>query len=114
RALRVRVAGRALDARVVGAEAVLALLAVDQRIGKTGDVPRGLPHLGMHQDGRVEALDVLARVYHRAPPALLDVLLQLYPERPIEHQGALVALDGTRARGHRGPRRGPLDRKGTR
>src|SRR5687768_16454461 len=41
--LPVRLAGRALDARVVRSEAVLALPAIDQRIGESRNVARGLP-----------------------------------------------------------------------
>ena len=38
---------------LVGAEALLALLAVHQRIGEAAHVAGGHPHLGVHQDGRV-------------------------------------------------------------
>ena len=92
-ALRVRLAGRALDARVVGAEAVLAVPAVDQRIGEAGDVARGLPHARVHEDGGVETLDVVARVDHGAPPALLDVLLELDAERAVVPHRAQAAVD---------------------
>src|SRR3989449_3905762 len=51
----------------------LAVLAIHQRIGKPRHVTRGFPYLGVHQDRRVQAFDVLAIVDHRAPPALLDV-----------------------------------------
>ena len=92
-ALRVGLAGRALDARVVGAEAVLAVPAVDQRIGEAGDVAGRLPHPRMHQDGGVEALDVVARVDHRVPPAVLDVLLELDAERAVVPHRAEAAVD---------------------
>src|SRR3989449_2991913 len=91
--LRGRLAGGALDAGVVRAEPVLAMLAVDQRIGESRDVPRRLPYLGVHQDGGIEALDVVALVNQRAPPALLDVLLELDAERPVVPHGPEAAVD---------------------
>ena len=92
-ALRVRLPGRALDPGVVGAEAVLAMPAVDQRIGEARHVTRRLPHPRMHQDGRVEPFDVVPRVDHGPPPAVLDVLLELDPERPVVPDRAQTAVD---------------------
>ena len=80
--------GSSLDPGVVGAKPILALLAVDQWIGESRDVPGRLPDFRMHQDGRVQSLDVLALVDHRPPPPLLDVLFELdaqwaiVPDRP--------------------------------
>src|SRR5205823_543573 len=85
--------GRALDAGVVGAEPVLTLLAVDQGVGEPREVPRCLPDFGMHQDGRVESLDVFPLVHQRTPPALLDVLLQLDTERAVVPDGPEAAVD---------------------
>src|SRR2546425_950220 len=91
--LRVGLTGRAFDPRIVGAKAILALLAVDEWIGESRDVPRRLPHLGMHQDRGVQALDVFARVDHRPPPALLDVLLELDAQRTVVPDGTEAAID---------------------
>ncbi len=89
-ALLVRSPGRLLGLRgqlrileLVGAEARLARLAVDQRIGEAGDVAARLPDARVHQDRRVEPLDVVARADHRVPPAVLEVLLQLDAERAV-------------------------------
>ncbi|MDZ7632617.1 MAG: hypothetical protein U5K74_15040 [Gemmatimonadaceae bacterium] len=49
---------------LVGAEARLARLAVDQRVGEAGHVPARLPDARMHEDRRVEPLDVIARAHH--------------------------------------------------
>src|SRR6266568_8477844 len=92
-ALPVRLAGRALDPRVVGAKPVLTVLAIHQRIGEPGHMPRCLPNLGMHEDRGVEALDILPFVDHRAPPALLDVLLELDAERPVVPDGPQPAIN---------------------
>ena len=78
---------------LVGAEARLAGLAVDQRVGEAGDVAGGLPDAGVHQDGGVEALDVVALAHHRIPPALLDVVLQLDAERAVVPDGAGASVD---------------------
>src|SRR5207245_8080457 len=93
RALRGGLPGRALDARIVGAEAILAMLAVDQRVGEPRHVPRGFPNLRVHEDRRVETFDVLALVDHRTPPALLDVLLELDAQRPVVPHRAKPAVD---------------------
>src|SRR5205823_5910276 len=56
-------------------------------------VTRRFPSLRVHQDRRVEAFDVLAIVDHRAPPALLDVFLQLDAQRPVVPHRAEAAVD---------------------
>ncbi len=92
-ALRVGLAGRALDARVVRAEAVLAVPAVDQRVGEAGDVAGRLPDPRVHQDRGIEALDVVPRVDHGVPPAVLDVLLELDAERAVVPHRAEASVD---------------------
>ena len=87
------VPGHALDLGIVGAKALLAVLAVDERIGEAGDVAARLPDPRVHQDRGVEPLDVVARAHHRVPPALLDVLLELDAERAVVPHGAGAAVD---------------------
>ena len=79
--------------QLVRAEARLARAAVDQGIGETLDMPRGFPHSGVHQDRGVQSLDVTALVHHRAPPAFLEVLLQLDTERSVVPHRAEPAVD---------------------
>src|SRR5207245_96708 len=93
RTLRRRLAWSAFDTRVVGPKPVLAVFAVHQGIGKASHVARRLPDLRVHQDRRVEPLDVLALVHHGAPPALLDVFLELDTQRPVVPHGAEAAVD---------------------
>jgi hypothetical protein len=62
---------------LVDAIALLALLAVDHRVGEVGDVARRAPDHRVHQDRRVEADDVLAVAHHRLPPGVFDVALEL-------------------------------------
>jgi len=93
RALRRGLARRAFDARIVRAEPVLALLTVDQGIGESRDMPGRFPHLRVHEDGRVEALDVFPLVDQGAPPALLDVFLQLHAEGSVVPHRPEPAVD---------------------
>ena len=57
------------------------------------DVTARLPDARMHEDRRVEPLDVVARADHRRPPALLAVLLQLDAERTVVPHGTGAAVD---------------------
>ena len=61
---------------MVGAEALLAELAVDERVGESADVAGCLPDLRVEDDRRVERDDVVALLHHRRQPALLDVVLE--------------------------------------
>src|SRR5215213_390681 len=61
---------------VIGAEALLAGAAVDERIGEAGEVAGGLPHPRVLDDRAVERDDVVAVLQHRAPPLALDVRLE--------------------------------------
>src|SRR5438876_756551 len=76
-----RRARRALE--VVGTETLLAVPAVDERIGEAREMPGGFPHGGMHDEGGVDPDDVVATGHDRAPPRVLDVALQLDAERPV-------------------------------
>ena len=88
-ALRVlaRVLGRpaaALESlEVVGAEALLAGAAVDQRVGEAGEVAAGLPRARVLDDRRVERDDVVAVLDHRLPPLRDDVLLEQHAVVPV-------------------------------
>jgi hypothetical protein len=68
---------------VVGAEALAAGLAVDERVGEARQVAGGLPRARVLDDRRVERDDVVALLDHRLPPGVDDVLLQ---------QDAIVAV----------------------
>jgi hypothetical protein len=71
-----------LDARVVGAEAALAVRAVDERIRERRDVATRLPHTRMHEDRGVEPLDVVPRAHHRVPPTSFTFFLSSTPSGP--------------------------------
>src|SRR5262249_17582165 len=78
---------------VVGAEALFALAAVDQRVGETGQVTGGLPHPGVHEDRAIDADDIIARLHHIAPPGVLDVALQLDADRTVIPAARQAAVD---------------------
>ena len=59
RTLRVRLARCPFDSRVVRAKSVLALPAVDQRIREARHMTRRFPYPRMHEDRRIQSLDVI-------------------------------------------------------
>ena len=73
---------------LIGAEALLALLAVHQGIGEAGQMSAGHPRLGVHEDGCVLSHVVGVLLHELFPPGLLDVVLQLHA------QGAVVPCVG--------------------
>src|SRR5206468_10574393 len=79
--------------RLVDAEVLVPVAALDQRVGEVLDVTRGLPDPRMHEDRGVEADDVVAQLHHRTPPRALDVVLELDTERAIVPGGARAAID---------------------
>ena len=78
---------------VVGAEALLAGAAVDQRVGEAGQVAGGLPHARVLQDRRVDRDDVVAFGQHRAPPLVLDVVLEQHAVVAVVVGRADAAVD---------------------
>ncbi len=82
---------------VIGAIAVLAGAAVDERVGEAADVARGDPDLRVQDDRGVEHHDVVALLHHRALPLGLHVLLE---------QDAVVAVVVGRAEAAVDVRRG--------
>ena len=71
-----RAADVVLGVEVVGAEALLARAAVDERVGEAGEVAGGLPRARVLDDRRVERDDVVAVADHRLPPGVDDVALE--------------------------------------
>ena len=62
----------------IGAVAFLAVAVVDERVVKGINVPRGLPGGGVHEDGGIDANNVLVHLHHGLPPVFADVFLQLH------------------------------------
>jgi len=72
---------------------LLGDFAVDERVGEAGDVAGGFPDLGVHDDGRLDADDVVAAADHVVPPAVADVLLQLDAEGAVVEEAVEAAID---------------------
>ncbi len=62
----------------VGAVALLAVAVVYKRIVERVHVARCLPDGGVHEDGRVDAHDVVVKHGHCLPPVTLDVVLEFH------------------------------------
>jgi len=79
--------------QMVGPEALVAGLALGQRVHELGHVAAGLPDLAGQDDAGVEPDDVVALLHHRLPPLPLDVVLHLNAERAVVPRGAQPAVD---------------------
>ena len=68
---------------LVGPEALLALLAVHQRVGEASHMAGGHPDLGVHQNGGVQPYVVGVLLDEFLPPGLLNVVFQLHAQRTV-------------------------------
>ena len=59
--------------QMVGPEAILAIAAVNERIGKVRDVTAGLPDARLHQNAAIETNHVAPLLHEKAPPLALNV-----------------------------------------
>ena len=79
--------------QVIGPPALLAVAAVDQRIGEVGQVTGRLPDPRAGQDGGVEADDFVAELDHRPPPGVFDIAQHEHAEGPVVVGGAETPVD---------------------
>ena len=78
---------------LVGAEALVALAAVHQRVGEAAEVTACHPGLRVHQDRGVKA-DVVGVLLHELlPPGVLDVLFELGAEGTVVPGVGKAAVD---------------------
>ena len=78
---------------LVGAETLVALAAVHQRVGEPAQMAGGNPGLRVHQDGGVQT-DVVAVFLHELlPPGALDVVLEFYAQRAVVPGVGKTAVD---------------------
>ncbi len=68
-------------------------LAVHQRVVEVHHVAGRLPDLGVHDDGAVQADDVVALADDVVPPGVLDVALQLHAQRAVVPKAVDAAVD---------------------
>ena len=80
-------------ANLVRTEPSFAFLALDQGVGEPADVPAGLPHVGVHEDGRVDAVHVVATVDEHSPPDILDVVLERDSQGTVVPRAGEPAVD---------------------
>ena len=73
--------------------AAVAGPAFDERVAERADVAGRDPHLGVHEDARIESHDVVALLDHGPPPGALDVVLQLDTQRAVVPDGVDAAVD---------------------
>ncbi len=81
----------------------LAGSAVNHRIAKRLLVPARFPYRPVHQNRAIHSDDVVALVDHDAPPVILDIALQLDPERPVIPQPIETAVDFARLKNEAAP-----------
>ena len=79
--------------QIVGAEAHLALLAVQQRIGEGAHVAAGLPDAGIHQNVGVHLEGVVPLLDEALAPGVLDVVLQTGAEGAVVPGVGQAAVD---------------------
>ena len=80
-------------AEMVGAEALAARLAVDERVGEAREVARRLPRARVLDDRRVERDDVVALLDHRPPPRVDHVVLEQHAVVPVVVRVGDAAVD---------------------
>lgn len=81
------------EKELVGAVTLFAGFAVNERVGEAADVAGGVPDLGVHDDGRFDAHDVVAAAHEVVPPAVTDVLFEFYAERTVIEEPVKAAVD---------------------
>ena len=78
---------------LVGAETLLTLLTVHQRIGEAAQMAGGHPGLGVHQDGGVQTHVIGVLLDELLPPSLLHVVLQLHTQGSVVPGVSQAAVD---------------------
>ena len=80
----------------IGTVTFLRVAVVDQRIVECAHMARSLPGFGVHEDGRIDAYDVLVEFGHRIPPIFFDVIFQFDAHLPVIVNGAQPVVNFTR------------------
>ena len=75
--------GRVEAGEMIGPEPLVAVQALDERIGERLQVTARFPHPGGHDHGRLESDHVVAELDHAPPPGLAYVPLELHAQRPV-------------------------------
>ena len=72
---------------------LLAVAVVNQRVVECVHVSAGLPRRRVHEDGGIDAYDVLVQQHHALPPILLDVIFQLHTVLTVIIHGTQSVID---------------------
>src|SRR5208282_4998170 len=88
--------GAAVALNPIGAETLLAVFAIDQRVGEVFQMTRRFPGARMLKNRRIEPEHVAAVLHHLTPPRLLDVALQLDAQRAVVEGGSESPVDVAR------------------
>ena len=79
--------------QIVGPKAHLALLAVQQGIGKALHMAAGLPHTGVHENVGVHLVAVAALLDEALAPGVLHVILETGAQRAVVPGVGKAAVD---------------------
>ena len=77
----------------IGPVALLGVLVVDKRVVEGTHVAGSLPNAGVHEDGGVNAHDILVQTGHGLPPIVLDVVFELHAHLAIIINGSQTIVD---------------------
>ena len=78
---------------MIGAETGFAFLAVDHRIGEIGDMAGGFPDFGVHEDGGIDAFDIVALLGHGLPPEVFEIAFEFDAVGTVVPATAETAVD---------------------
>ena len=79
----------------IGTIALLRVTVVDEGVVESIHMTGSLPGGGVHEDGGIDAHDVLVQQHHALPPVLLDVVLQFHTVLTIVIHGPESVIDIT-------------------
>ena len=68
---------------MIGAVAAMIDHIFAQRIDEGIDMPARLPNFLVHQNRRIDAVDIVALINKPAPPQIHDITLQLHTQRAV-------------------------------
>jgi hypothetical protein len=88
---------------LIRAKTMMAILALDQRIGKRVHVTAGLPDAWIHDYRCIYADNIVAVLHHSFPPGALDIVFQFDTERSIIPKTADSAIDLRRLKNESAP-----------
>ncbi len=77
----------------VGAIALLRVAVVDKGVVECIHMARGLPNGGVHEDGGIDAHDVVVQQHHALPPIALYIVLQFDAHLAVVIDSAQSVVD---------------------